>query len=518
MTTLKTLSLFAALAAGACRHPAATRDHGHEHEHAESAPSISITRWTPNYELFVHFPPLEPGKSVRYDAHVTRLSDFAPVTTGRFTVRFERAGKPLGAVHAARVTRPGVFTPEGKTPALAGQYQLVMEYVDGSELEIFRGGTVSVSAKRAGTGEQSGGIEFSKEAQWSIPFATAFAGARAMAREIELPATVEPAAGEQLTIAAPTSGRFFHPEGVALASGRRIERDDVLGTLAPNAEGEDLAGLELAAEQARIERRRLEQELARIRPLVAQGLLPEKRRIDLENELLQRDAERKSAERRLARVLSPAAGGGVPIRSARSGVVSEVLVGNGQPVVSGAPLLRLRGSGELWARARFVSQGAFETARAVPTAVRLLDGTRVPLPAEARFLSAEPVIDPASGVATWVAVLPESATTEAPKNDAGAAGPELRVGASVVLIGRAGEPRQALSVPESAVIDINTISYVFVQTGGETFDKRRVEAGARDGDYVEIRAGVRAGERVVSRGGFDVHLATLAGPVESHRH
>jgi multidrug efflux pump subunit AcrA (membrane-fusion protein) len=59
---------------------------------------------------------------------------------------------------------------------------------------------------------------------------------------------------------------------------------------------------------------------------------------------------------------------------------------------------------------------------------------------------------------------------------------------------------------------------VFVQTGGETFDKRRVEAGARDGEHIEIRAGVRAGERVVSRGGFDVHLATLAGPVESHRH
>jgi multidrug efflux pump subunit AcrA (membrane-fusion protein) len=376
---------------------------------------------------------------------------------------------------------------------------------------------VSVSAKPTGTGEQSGGIEFSKEAQWSIRFATALAEPRSMAREIELPATVEPAAGEQLTIAAPTSGRFFHPEGMALASGRRIERGDVLGTLAANAEGEDLAGLELAAEQARLERRRLEQELARVRPLVAQGLLPERRGLDLENELLQRDAERRSAERRLSRVLSPAAGGGVPIRSARAGVVSEVLVGNGQPVASGAALLRLRGSGELWVRARFVSRGAFETERAVPTAVRVLDGTRLPLPAEARFLSPEPVIDPASGVATWVAVLPETVTAQAP-NDAGAADPELRVGESVVLIGRAGEPRQALSVPESAVIDINTISYVFVQTGGETFDKRRVEAGGRDGDHIEIRAGVRAGERVVSRGGFDVHLATLAGPVESHRH
>jgi biotin carboxyl carrier protein len=386
MTSLRTVSLLVVLAAAACRRPAATHDHGHEHEHehAASTAAISITRWTGDYELFVEFPPLEPGKSVRYNAHLTRLSDFAPVTTGRFTLRFERAGKPVSAVHAARVARPGLFTPEGKTP-VAGPYEIVMEYADGAKLEVFRGGAVSVSAKPKGAPEQSGGIEFSKEAQWSIRFATALAEPRSMAREIELPATVEPAAGEQLTIAAPTSGRFFHPEQVALASGRRIERGDVLGTLAASAGGEDLAGLELAVEQARIERRRLEQELARVRPLVSQGLLPEKRRLDLENELLQRDAEQRSAERRLSRVLSPAASGGVPIRSARAGVVSEVLVGNGQPVVSGAPLLRLRGSGELWVRARFVSRGASETAHAVPTAVRMLDGTRVPLPAEARF-------------------------------------------------------------------------------------------------------------------------------------
>jgi hypothetical protein len=317
-------------------------------------------------------------------------------------------------------------------------------------------------------------------------------------------------------VAAPISGRFFHRQSGALASGQAVQKGDLLGTLAPNAEGEDLSRLELAVEQSRIERQRVEREIARVRPLVEQGLLPEKRRTELESELRQRDAERKSAQQRLGRVLAPAGRGGLPMRSPLSGVIAEVLTPNGEPVASGVPLLRLRGSGELWARARFVSRGSAETAGAVPAAVRALGGTRVGVAEGARFLSAEPLVDAATGIATWVAALPAPASGA----DAGQtpAARELDVGASVVLIVRAGERRETLAVPAGAVIEINTLPYVFVQIGGEKFEKRRVEVGIHDADYVEILAGVREGEHVVTRGGFDVHLATLAGRVESHRH
>ena len=36
--------------------------------------------------------------------------------------------------------------------------------------------------------------------------------------------------------------------------------------------------------------------------------------------------------------------------------------------------------------------------------------------------------------------------------------------------------------------------------------------------WVEISAGVERNDRVVTRGGFDIHLASLMGTVESHRH
>jgi hypothetical protein len=45
-----------------------------------------------------------------------------------------------------------------------------------------------------------------------------------------------------------------------------------------------------------------------------------------------------------------------------------------------------------------------------------------------------------------------------------------------------------------------------------------VTLGDRDGEFIAVRSGIDKGDRIVTRGGFDVHLASLMGAVESHRH
>jgi multidrug efflux pump subunit AcrA (membrane-fusion protein) len=89
---------------------------------------------------------------------------------------------------------------------------------------------------------------------------------------------------------------------------------------------------------------------------------------------------------------------------------------------------------------------------------------------------------------------------------------------SVVLAVRIGTPRNVLAVPRSAVTEINTRPFVFVQTDGEHFEKRAVTIGDADGLFVQTLSGVAKGERVVSQGGFDVYLGALMGTIESHRH
>ncbi|MEO6051659.1 MAG: efflux RND transporter periplasmic adaptor subunit, partial [Pyrinomonadaceae bacterium] len=60
--------------------------------------------------------------------------------------------------------------------------------------------------------------------------------------------------------------------------------------------------------------------------------------------------------------------------------------------------------------------------------------------------------------------------------------------------------RQVLSVPKQAVVTEQGQTFVFVFTGGETFEKRPVALGSEGADYYEIRSGLKEGERVVTEG------------------
>ncbi len=499
--------------------------HGHDHgpgesgaEHAAAveAEPIAITRWTERYELFVELPPPKPGKPVAYHAHVTRLADFQAVTEGTFRVRFKTATGVASEGTKTGVKRPGIFVFESGAPP-AGVYPLEMSYEHQGQTDTFDCGSITVSDKAPAAEEAASGasITFLKESQWKVPFATAWAAERLLATEMEIAATVEPAGTDQLTLGAPTGGRFFHNPKLSLAEGTRVKKGDVLGTISPTVAGDDFSRLELAVEESRLAKAQAERELARVEPLVKEGLLPERRLLELRNELETHAAQLRSAGARLGRVTAPGGAGGLTVKSTLEGLVSQVLVPNGEPVEAGAALLRIGGTEHLWVRARFVAKPASSLLEAKPTAVRLASGESTDLEAiGARFLSVLPVVDPVSRIATWIVDIAPPASE---KVAAGALG-TLRPGASVVLSVRIGEPKALLAVPRRAVVEINTRPYVFVQVDGEHFEKRAVTLGQADGPWVHVITGVAKDERVVALGGFDIHLAALMGTVESHRH
>ncbi|MFS8065255.1 MAG: efflux RND transporter periplasmic adaptor subunit [Byssovorax sp.] len=514
---------FALALTPACQRPGgAAHEHDHAHEAEETPEPLAITKWTAGYELFVELTPPRPGKPVDYHAHVTRLDGFKAVTEGAFRVRFKTPAGVAAEAGIQGVKRPGIFVFEAPAPG-AGSYTLEMTYEHDGASEVFDGGAVTVADPPAPAAERSGAATtFLKESQWKIPFATAWAEEHPLAKEIELAATVESAGTDQLTVGAPTGGRFFHNPKLALAEGGRIQKGDVLGWIAPTVAGDDYSRLVFAVDETRLTRTQTQREIARIEPLVQQSLLPEKRLIDLRNELDTLTTRLRSAEARLGRIASPG-GDGVPIRSTIEGVIAQSLVANGAPVESGAPLVRIGGTAHLWIRARFAARAASSFADAVPVAARLPSGARVDLEKPgARFLSTLPTVDPSSGLATWivdVAPPPIAAIAGRESDVAAAKSPaDLRPGAAIVLSVRIGAPRTVLAVPRSAVVEINTRPFVFLQLDGEHFEKRGVVPGDADGGFIAVTSGVAAGERIVTTGGFDIHLASLMGTIESHRH
>ena len=50
----------------------------------------------------------------------------------------------------------------------------------------------------------------------------------------------------------------------------------------------------------------------------------------------------------------------------------------------------------------------------------------------------------------------------------------------------------------------------FVLLSGETFQKRVLELGIRDGRFVEVKSGLKEGERVVTKGAYLVKLASAS--------
>jgi RND family efflux transporter MFP subunit len=66
----------------------------------------------------------------------------------------------------------------------------------------------------------------------------------------------------------------------------------------------------------------------------------------------------------------------------------------------------------------------------------------------------------------------------------------------------AGRPREALVVPDEAVLDTGERRLVFVEAAPGRFEPREVTVGERRGGDAEILAGLEAGERVAIRANF----------------
>src|SRR5207248_3219700 len=85
-------------------------------------PSLNLTDWTDTTELYMEYPPLVAGRPAVFAVHLTRLSDFTPLTAGRTRIEFtpEHGGSPT-VFTGREPSRPGAFRVEGAPPS-PGRY------------------------------------------------------------------------------------------------------------------------------------------------------------------------------------------------------------------------------------------------------------------------------------------------------------------------------------------------------------------------------------------------------------
>jgi cobalt-zinc-cadmium efflux system membrane fusion protein len=479
--------------------------------------ALAYTNYTDSSELFVEFKALVVGEESPFAAHLTRLADFSALTEGKVTVTLSGGGQPEENFTAGPSANPGIFRPV-VMPKYAGERQVTVTIESPQGNAVHRLGPVQVSAdlKSAPVAREEakapGEIAFLKEQQWQVEFATAVVGSRTLRASLPATGIVRAPSNAETTLTAPSSGILVLPEKIP-AVGHRVERGQLLASLVPRlAERGDMASLVEEASKAKLRHDLAHQEDQRAKLLRDSGVMAANKALTAQTAHQLAHAELDAANQRLNQYRQPAgsAGTGIPLKSPLAGVIAQAFASNGRYVEAGEKLFLVVDPGKLWLEAQVPETDSAQLAEVTGAAFNV-DGFEQTVEIQpgqnGRLVSLATVVDP---IRRTLPVIFEF----------DAKGLQVPLGAFARIRLFTSQRTEVLAVPEAAVVDDNGIAVVFVQTGGESFERRMVKLGVRDGGYVEVKEGLQAGDRVVTQGAYLVYLAATApgAPVHGHVH
>jgi RND family efflux transporter MFP subunit len=378
---------------------------------------------------------------------------------------------------------------------------------------VFADRAAAVADAEQHADEDATAITYLKEPQWTNGFGTAVVQEADVRRAIRVPAVVEPLTGGEAMVAAPADGRFM--SGSLPAVGTRVSAGQEIGRLQPRLgdSGTDRATLAAAVSETQAAADAARTELARAERLLAERAVPGRRVEDAQRALKIAEARLVAAAARLEqrdealRTGGGAAGGNsFVLRAPISGVVADVFAALGASYDEGAPLFRIVRTDRVELQAHIPPSDA-PIGSAIDEIALEIPGRADLLVVKTDHMHYAGIIDPKTRA------LPV-------QFDVDNRGGHLLIGQTPIALLYTGQRERMTTVPRDAVLMEAGRPYVFIQTGGERFARRYVEVAAREGDVVGIRGGVKAGERVVTRGAYDVQLASAASglPAEGHVH
>ncbi|MEQ8276316.1 MAG: efflux RND transporter periplasmic adaptor subunit [Deltaproteobacteria bacterium] len=491
--------------------------HGHGHDAPEDdRPTVVVTLYQSDLELFMEYPALVQGHSSKLIAHFTVTSNpnaFAAVTEGRVTVK-------LGAETfvAEAPARAGVFLPI-VTPTTPGKkpFSLTLEgrqatgTIDLGEVTVFP----SAEAAKQGIVEEEDSeptISFLKESQWKTDYATVLVEPRVMRGGVYANGKLKPVPGKSAELSAPVRGRLVTP-GPVPHVGMKVKAGQVLLQVAPlgAAVVEDPATIEFAVEEARTELAHAERERERIRALVEAKALPAKRLHEAESSLKVAEARVRAAGKRASTLRSAQRGGAVASRFALTspidGEIASADITPGAIVEAGERLISIVDTDHLWLEARVYEDDAV-TVRDAPGAAFTVSGLDRAFETESLHgerIAVGPVVDEISRTVPLIFSIDNPDRL-------------LKPGMFAKVTVYSGDTVKGLAIPEAAIVDDGGHPSVFLMQDGETFVRRRVRPGVRSGGFVQILSSLEPGDRVVSRGAYEIKLASSAGSTPAHGH
>lgn len=479
----------------ACNQTTQQTDEVHAHE-----AKLQLTEYSNNMELFAEADPFGVGQNSGILAHFSWLENFKPLESGDVTVSLIVGAKGVKQTLSQPV-RPGIYKFEIQ-PQVAGVGKLIFDINSekGKTQIIVNNITVYKNkhdAEHAAEGivvSETNATVFTKEQSWKIDFATEHPNVEPFGQVIKTTAQVESTQDDEILISAKTNGIVILSADNVL-EGKSVSNGQVLYSISGSGLANNNSVVRFQEAKNNYDKTKADYE--RLAELVKDKIISEKDLLNAKNQF-------DNAKVTYDNLNQNFNASGQKITSSMNGYVKQVFVQNGQYVEAGQSIISISQNKTLLLKAEVQRKFAPVLGTINSANIRTLHNNQT---YTLEQLNGK-VLSYGRNTNKDNYLIPINLQID----NKGA----FVSGGFVELYLKTLSSKQALIIPNAALLEEQGIFYVFVQVHPELFEKREVKVGVSDGLKTEIIKGINPQERVVTTGAILVKLAQATGTLDAH--
>lgn len=471
-------------------------DHGHDHS-GEEPIELKYSKIVDGYEVYLAIQPLEAGSNSHFHLQLTELGTYKPINTAKVTMKIGDTvitGATAGAGADGKVKDYSYHF--GMKAGAKGNYKMsATAEIDGKVIvfdlgEITSYGCVS-EAKQEENPEE---IKLSKSWMWSHDFAVEIVKKSPFKEVIRTRGEILPATNSKSVIVAPTAGIVNFSEN--MIAGKKVGPDQAIGFI--NSRGLE-ENIETRLNILKAEYENMKSNYDRNVILFKDLIVSEQ---TLKNSYNGYIVAKENYES-LSKIYDKR---GVKIIAHSSAIITEIMVSENQFVQAGDIIATAEFNKENMLKAD-VSKYDYSLIG------RIFDANFIP-----EYSSKTYNVKKLGGMRLISSVATRENSAYIPVFFSLPNNPNIvpfSYAEVFLIVGSIGD---VISVPKEAIAENEGLNWVYIQTGGESFEKVDVKLGGGDGDRRIVLSGLEEGDVVVTVGSAKVRQSETSGAEIPHGH
>lgn len=474
-----------------------------EHEEAEEHEEVKFqyTAYSNDFELFAEADPFIVGETANVLSHLSKIPAFSALETGSITIRLIVGGKEVSQT-LDKPTRKGIYSFDLKAET-EGKGLLRYEITNDNKVYEVVVPDIIVFSSHEQAHEAAAQQEavsktnttvFTKEQSWKVEFATSLPQREPFGQVIRTTAQVQSSQGEEMIVGSRMNGTVMIP-GNAVLEGKEVSKGQVLFSISGSAMADNNISVRYAEAKNNLEKASADYE--RAKKLAVDRIISEKDLLDTKNRF-------DNAKALFDNLNSNFNASGQQVKSPMTGFVKQVFVSNGSYVEAGHPVVIVSQNKTLTLHAEVQQKYASLLSSVTSANIHTVHDNQTYSLEE---LNGK-VLSFGKAANTDNYLIPVALQIDN-------TGSFINGGFVEVYL-KALTNSQALTVPNTSLLEDQGAYFVYVQVTPELFEKREVKTGGTDGLKTEITQGIAPEERIVTKGAILIKLAQATGTLDAH--